>query len=548
MKKLLYSLFSLALVLTSCATWDDPTTENYGDGPVLKATLGLATDSAVTFKLTPSSNAVYYSYALYQGTEATVDATTLLKNTGGGLATGIYNYKQDTTATVTLSGLMPNTNYVVYAVASTKDGVLGEVTSFTFKTTDALIPGLSSAVKTNLGGIAVIFKEAITRGAGKVTCTIYKEWDIANTKTVNANVTISGDSAIFSIPDTIPGAYLAYNWEQGAFLDAVGNKCAAYTRSGLGDDGTFVGLVNHVDNVSFALSTEGITPVLDTLIIDWKSFNVKLNLQQTCYLNKTDLKGKEIKVTYTNSVSSTTYNLTYGTTWSLSDGESGKLLSIKLPAAPKGGDKVTITLAEGFIYDVYGNSNKALTITDAYTMNKDITRDDLVGSYTFSYVSNWAENGEATTMSISLAADPDNENGIILKDMLRAGTTVKGVYDQTAKTLTFEDWQVITTSVKDGVTRYYMFTINGGSAIVFTVNADGTLVAKSSTSTTGTPWGIYVMANDPNSSAEADALGWYDLAKGDATMTPATAASAQPYKAINARIANKNLMKSPAKR
>ena len=47
------------IALTSCTTWDDPVTENYGDGPSISIDLQAVapTDSAFTITLTPAAGA-----------------------------------------------------------------------------------------------------------------------------------------------------------------------------------------------------------------------------------------------------------------------------------------------------------------------------------------------------------------------------------------------------------------------------------------------------------------------------------------------------------
>ena len=54
MKKILYSLMAVSLFFTSCANFDDLTTENYGEGPSVAIKVSEISDNAFTFTVTPA--------------------------------------------------------------------------------------------------------------------------------------------------------------------------------------------------------------------------------------------------------------------------------------------------------------------------------------------------------------------------------------------------------------------------------------------------------------------------------------------------------------
>ena len=70
MKKYIYSLAMLVLGLSSCASWDDPVTEKYGDGPSVAITITETTDSIVVFKVTPAEGTQFYNYITDANDEA----------------------------------------------------------------------------------------------------------------------------------------------------------------------------------------------------------------------------------------------------------------------------------------------------------------------------------------------------------------------------------------------------------------------------------------------------------------------------------------------
>jgi hypothetical protein len=61
MKKLLYSLMTAVIALTSCTTWDDPKTENYGEGPSIEVSIAAVapTDSAFVVSIVPGTGTTY---------------------------------------------------------------------------------------------------------------------------------------------------------------------------------------------------------------------------------------------------------------------------------------------------------------------------------------------------------------------------------------------------------------------------------------------------------------------------------------------------------
>ena len=94
MKKILYSLMAIAgLMTTSCISFDDPVTENYGVGPTATITVTETTDSTFTFTVNPGENALYYSILVDQSADtAAVDAESLLK----GAYASVYNVVNNT--------------------------------------------------------------------------------------------------------------------------------------------------------------------------------------------------------------------------------------------------------------------------------------------------------------------------------------------------------------------------------------------------------------------------------------------------------------------
>lgn len=111
MKKLIYSLAMVLVGLTSCTSFDDPTTENYGAGPSVDVTItaGTPSDSAFTVVITPSAGSLYYAYAIGKSAAPqAIDSTTLYK---GGYGNSVIKVADKATTTINITDADPNTTY-----------------------------------------------------------------------------------------------------------------------------------------------------------------------------------------------------------------------------------------------------------------------------------------------------------------------------------------------------------------------------------------------------------------------------------------------------
>ena len=136
MKKLIYSFATVLLGLTSCISFDDAVTENYGAGPSVDVTVsaGIQTDSAFTVTITPAQGALYYAYAIGASAQPqAVDSATLYK---GGYGNTVLKVADHPSYTFTIDDADPNTTYWVYAVAGSDKGIIGNLVAKSITTTD----------------------------------------------------------------------------------------------------------------------------------------------------------------------------------------------------------------------------------------------------------------------------------------------------------------------------------------------------------------------------------------------------------------------------
>ena len=505
MKKYIYSLAMLALGLSSCASWDDPVTEKYGDGPSVAITITETTDSIVVFKVTPAEGTQFYNYITDANDEAeTLDAYTLLKGQYDNAA-NVRNVADNPYYIDTIKA-EPNTVYQIYAVAASDKGIAGEVAVVSATTTDVNAPALvDDAFEPKAADKAVVatFDQNLVRGEGAVTAVYYKEWDFENPVVVEAdsiNVEIEDNVVTFSAPSTPDGAVVLYSWEAGAFVDAKGNKCGKFTSAYDEEEDEFIGAAVHNANVPFDVEKEYFTaPKQQSAFKDPKAFVGEVTFDFDIFRNEKKVKDGDFQVIFTNDRRSHAVNLT-AKEWTL----DGNKISFILPEDEgiEEGDIVTVSMKENVIFDVYGNGNNAFSNDTVWWIYVTMTPEEFIGTYNLQYISYFDE--EETVVNggnFTIELDPKEEDGLIIKDLYLKGSEIYATYDLATKTIIIPDGQPLGVIEEDGVKNGLLFaTADGTDAAVWDIDVEnGSLKPKSL-------WGIFAL--DETFKEEVD---WWEV-------------------------------------
>lgn len=477
MKKLIYSLAMVLVGLTSCTSFDDPTTENYGAGPSVDVTItaGTPSDSAFTVVITPSAGSLYYAYAIGQSAAPqAIDSTTLYK---GGYGNSVIKVADKATTTINITDADPNTTYYVYAVAGSDKGIVGNMTVKGITTTDVLSPGPKTIQKDEANAaVKLTFSEAIQRGEGAVTAQYYKEWDILRPVEVPAEdltVQVSGSSVIFAADNIPAGAYVCFSYAEGAFKDAKGNLCRALN-SGLDlNKGQFTGAWVHVTNVPFEIDDKQVTAPEDGAIIsNVEDFKGEITLDEDIYRNDETVEDGDLSVTYTSDSRVVTYKLT-ADQWSV----SGNKINFVLPATPENGDYITFSMVEGAVTDVLGNPNAEYTSSAVWKYSTfKPTVADVLGTFNYAVtLKNNSKTYDLGNFTISEYTGEDAEPGdVVISDLYMDGSKIYGYYDLETAQLYIQRYQALGTYVEEGVTYGVVtYSMAGQKQIVFDITADG---------------------------------------------------------------------------
>ena len=499
MKKLLYSLMMVAIALTGCTTWDEPVTENYGDGPSISIDVTATTDSTFTFTITPGAGTLYYSYVIDDNDEAIeLDASTLLKGGYASVHQEVLNTSTNATYTFDMRDAKgeplgePNTTYQIYAVAASDKGIVGAVQVVSVTTTDVNAPKPVTFTSSSANkAVAVTFNQSLLRGEGQVTGIYYKENDFGNPVELtedDIDVTISGETAIFTAEDVPAGAYLLFSWETGAFVDAVGNECGAFksyvNETAESEEDIFVGVWVHVDNESWSITEDYFTaPKAGGTFPKWDEFEGEITFEEKVYVFEDDLKNGAFTITYTNESRTVTYKLPLEKIdFGLDEDNATQKVTFTLPQATLPGDKVTIAINEDVFFDVYGNGNEAYNSVDdgIYWISFAMTKEDVLGTFTY-FMTYEGKDYNCGNFTIEEYTGEDAEEGdVVIKDLYIEDSECYGYYVIDECKLYVWRYQPLGLLYDEEEGDYGVLTYSqsGNNLIAFDVNANGTLTSS----------------------------------------------------------------------
>ena len=460
----------MVMGLASCTTWDDAVTEKYGDGPSVDVNVVAVepSDSAFNVTITPAAGTTFYAFLIEEGSKAKArDGYTLLK--GGYNNTVVDASKKNPTDS--LFKAEPNTTYQVYAVACSDKGIVGDVVVKSITTTDQNAPKpVKFKEDRDTKSATVEFNQALIRGEGAVSATYYKEWDWENPVALtleDIEVTIDGKNVTLAAPEAPAGSFIAFSWEKGAFVDAAGNQCAAFTSSYDEKTDKLLGVWVHAANEPFEVADSCVTPVDGSLIDDWQKTPIKITFPFNIYYVKKDIKGGEIQVAYINKNRTVAYNLT-ADQWSV-DGET---LTITLPVEPAAGDNIVVYIEEETIFDVYGNPNAEYLSENINLTYFAPTVEMITGS--FDYLATVKDK------TYNLGTFSINQNGekFLVKDFYLEGSEMEATADLSAGKLYFPNFAYLGQEEEEGVTyNVYTYDSSGAGKPFFKINADGTMTS-----------------------------------------------------------------------
>lgn len=352
----------------------------------------------------------------------------------------VMNDASELTASVKASGLIQNTSYKVFALPVNSDGVLGTIiTTDAFTTSDIYKPvldldaGISPAISSGASqstdfDLTLTFDEPVVLATDFDIQIGYRD---AETKLIswvaveNDSIAISSNVVtIKQMQKLLNGQYVFLTIAEGAITDRSGNPFDGVTSGIVGTS-----LVGIYWRVSYeAKAALKVLPTDTTFITDAAAFTV-IKLVYPYELSISSLDDYEktnIVVKYYDEDVSTNYNM-HPTTIDI----DADTLIITIPNVAEYGSNVSLTIAEGTVWDVYGNDVAAGEYD--WFISYGYTRDMMYGTYEAVCTSNW---GGDYNMSLTVVEDPDSDDGVIITGFEGSDSAVVVIFNGDLATLT----------------------------------------------------------------------------------------------------------------
>lgn len=496
MKKILVILLAAVATLASCVKFEEDGQINYDSTTAPDVTVQVVDDNSIQVTVTGKTGTGFYSYAVFAGAEQTLDADKLLADSYTALVSGVVDFSKESSVTVKVEELTPNTTYTAYAVAASTMGVVTEIKTASATTTDSTAPGLSnlavSATDTTLV-YTISYNDPVTLGNGEVTAHVYAvngEYDKENKVLVEYKnykvpatcLATNGKNLIVSLPreEAIPGAIVTLTYTAGVVVNGVGTPCAAYNNSIVDGTGKVTrGIGGAYDNVSFDFTLDETWPA-DTVVYysDWTKLVPQVYSKSDYALaGATTDANIKVKVVDGNGRTVTYDATTFG---ALNETTVGFMLN----EAPDYGTSLSFTIAEGSFEDLFGNSNNEFTSEGNYYCSYGYSIEDILGTYTVSGTSYFEGGDETAAWVIKASNDAEAGNVMITTYWGReCKAPIYANFDFDAGVLNIPDSQVFAPAVnKEGeVVGSFLFACNSDeedASVNMKVLSPGTFTAN----------------------------------------------------------------------
>lgn len=506
MKKIIFALLAASAALVGCVKFEDDRKIDYDSTTAPDVTVQVVADDAIQVTVAGKTGTGFYSYAVIAGEAKELDADKLLSDSYAAIVSGVVDFSKESSVTVDIKELTPNTTYTAYAVAASTMGVVTEVKTASATTTDSTAPRIKTFESESTDAtmaFGLIFDDPVTvTGKGVVTAHVYaintkadENGNLVEYKTYtvpSANITAQGKKVFVTLPreEAIPGAIVTLTYTAGLVANGVGAECAAFTNAAVAKDGSFNGIGEYYDNKAFDFALEE-GWAADTVVYfgEWNKLQI-LTYSKGEYPIVGKTSSAKVKVQVVDGTGRTvTYDAVgFGR---VDDATVGLMLN----EDPGYGTSVSYTIAEGSFVDLFGNGNNEFTANDNYYCSYGYTLADIVGEYAMVGKSYFEGKDETETWIIAESDDPKKGDLMITTYWgFECDTPIYADFDKDAGVLSIPDFQKFkTVTLEDGSEETLYFACN--------TNAEGAVltmkVFKSGTISANDLWfGYYVVTGD----------------------------------------------------
>ena len=462
MKKILFAILAAAAMSAACTQFAEDLTPTYDTVGKPEVVADVADDDSITVVITAGENTSYYGYAVVKDTLVGVtaeklvadgyakDPAVVLQGEEQAPQTASIKYSEETkSVTLQLTGLVPFTDYTVYAAAISPMGVPSEVVVVTVRTTDGTEPVVDaeSAKAEEADSVltfAIPFSDPIAltgEGTAKAyfyaenyasengMLVVYKEVEIPAD-----HMATDGKNLLLAVPATeyIPGACVSMTYSADIVVNGAGKKNVAFEdhlMAWVKGELVWNGIVGFYDYVNwdFSLVDPATLPdepegedemegedeeeeeKIPVYFQDWTQL-VMPTYGTTAYGIVTDTEDTKIRVSVLQMDGKV---VSYDAAENNFAAIGENVLGLMLNEDPTFGASISYTIAEGSFADLFGNVNNELTAEDEYFCSYGYTVADILGEYTISGLNLWTGQPATYPMTIAPSDEPDYGNVMI---------------------------------------------------------------------------------------------------------------------------------------
>ncbi len=420
---------------------------------------------------------------------------------------------------VLVTGLKQDTDYTVFVMPTSVDGVDGEIKKTSAKTSDIydpvvidITPGVSSTAAQEVDfSVEITFDEPVV--INNADGFIFRYLNIVTFEYVDlpaSEVSASGSVVTVTSPqDAIPGQYVFLSISDDAVQDRSANAYAGIT-SGLTDEGTLGGNYWRVAYTPAQADFDALTPTIGEAQQD-PAFEISLTYEYTMDFKRNSSQAAvydpaDVVIRYTQGGTQTNVQVPAGNI-----AFDGNVVTITQPRTPVFGETVTLIINENAFRTRYNSPVAAITAEDevSWLVSYGYTVDMIIGNYLIEeMVSNW-DGLLDLTLDIEITAHAEDENVVLINNLLGSTTPIEAIFDGDFATLSIPGGQLLSpgTLSADVSVEVWNGYVADGTAVGF-IESDGTILME------GLGFWLYDLVGEND--------GWWDLFP-TSTWTPVAA-------------------------
>ncbi len=475
--------------------------------PALEASISNVQDSTFTLNYTLGA-AGWLSVAVIPGLDKPVPSAEDLQFKRGAQAVKSYHFEvlaNALTGQLVVTGLMPNTDYSIFALSTSVDGVAGDIKGMSFKSSDAVAPTLKSTTpgvsstpsRATDFSVTLNFDErVVVHNKAGIVFRYLNIVTFAFTDVPVDSIRVDNDKVIvYQTHEPLPGQYVFLSVSADAIRDGAGNFYAGIN-SGLTEAGDLAGLFWRIafDPIEYT----AVLPSTAEAVQD-PNFQIQLHYDLPMDFNRgagnvVAYDQKKVRVNYKMGATTVIVEVPQANI-SFAD----NVVTIKPPRTPIFGETISLAVDSASFRTRYGSANAKIPVDEIkWLLSYGYKRDLILGDYVIgSLVSHW-DGPIELELDITITAHATVANKVLINGLLGSPTPIEGIFNGDFATLTIPGEQMLGAGA---LSPDYLVEVYNGYAAGGT--ATGTILSNGNINLPGLGFYLYT--------PEGGDVGWWDL-------------------------------------